>query len=158
MILAGSFIQLPPVPSLLDPGLFAFQSSIFNKVFPHKVILHVVVHQDSKDIIDVINELCLGSPSQHTIKFMKSLQCPIAQTDSIVHIFGTNFAVDMFNHCVLDKMQGRVKTFYSIDKGVKKLLKLSSFARILALKEESRVIITHNLENGLVNGLSATIN
>ena len=109
MILAGSFLQLPPVPSLLDPALFTFQSKIFNKVFPHKVNLHVVVHQDSKDIIDAINELCLSSPSQHTIKLMKSLKHPIAQNDSTVHIFGTNFNVDMFNHDVLDKMQGTMK-------------------------------------------------
>ena len=36
---AGSFFQLPPVPSASDPGLYAFQSEIFTKVFPHKIKL-----------------------------------------------------------------------------------------------------------------------
>ena len=39
VVAAGSFWQLPLVPSLLDPGMFAFQSTDFQKVFPHKIHL-----------------------------------------------------------------------------------------------------------------------
>ena len=43
VIAAGSFVQLPPVPNIMDPGLFAFQSMKFATTFPHKVHLNVVV-------------------------------------------------------------------------------------------------------------------
>ena len=36
---AGSFYQLPPVPSVTDPALYAFQSDKFTLTFPHKVSL-----------------------------------------------------------------------------------------------------------------------
>ena len=88
---------------------------------------------------------------------MKSLQCPIAHTNDTVHIFGTNFDVDIFNHDMLQKMNGVMSTYYANDKGVKKLLKVSSSSRVLALKPGCRVIITHNLANGLVNGLTARV-
>ena len=60
VIAAGSFVQLPPVPSLFDPGKYAFESDMFTKVFPHKIHLDTVMHQDQQDLINAINELCLG--------------------------------------------------------------------------------------------------
>ena len=33
MIAGGSFLQLPPVPSLFDPGFYAFQSEKFMQTF-----------------------------------------------------------------------------------------------------------------------------
>ena len=43
VIAAGSFLQLPPVSSVLDPGLFAFQIAKFLQTFPHKLHLNLVV-------------------------------------------------------------------------------------------------------------------
>ena len=49
VLAAGSFVQLPPVPSVLDSVLFAFQSDMFARMFPHKINLKTVVHQDEVD-------------------------------------------------------------------------------------------------------------
>ena len=59
VIAAGSFVQLPPVPSVIDPGLFAFQSDMFAKTFPHKIHLNTVVCQDEVDLVNAINECVL---------------------------------------------------------------------------------------------------
>ena len=89
VIAAGSFVQLPPVPNIMDPGLFAFQSLKFRSTFPHKVHLNVVVHQDKKELVNSINELCLGEATQKSVDFFKSLDRPIPVNDSTVYIFGT---------------------------------------------------------------------
>ena len=121
VLAAGSFVQLPPVPSVLDPGLFAFQSDMFAKTFPHKINLKTVVCQDEVDLLNAINELCLGCPSQQmTVTLMKHLRHPIVKDEQTVHIFGNNFDMDMYNHEILEKLQGNMQVIYAKDNGVKK--------------------------------------
>ena len=66
VIAAGSFFQLPPVPSLTDEGLYAFQSENFRKIFPLHFKLESVLRQTEPDLIKAINELCDGMPSKET--------------------------------------------------------------------------------------------
>ena len=73
IIAAGSFIQLPPVPSITDSGLFCFQSPIFRYVFPHHMHLFEVVCQNEIDLINAVNEICDGTPSVETLKLMDEL-------------------------------------------------------------------------------------
>ena len=87
VIAAGSFVQLPPVPSLFDPGKYAFESDMFTKVFPHKIHLDTVMHQDQQDLINAINELCLGEPTDYTIAMLRSLSRPITHTDQTVYFW-----------------------------------------------------------------------
>ena len=157
VIAAGSFIQLPPVPNRMDPGLFAFQSTKFKATFPHKIPLNVVVHQDQKELVDAINELCLGETSQKSVDFLKNLDKPIPVKDSTVYIFGTNFNVDMLNHDKLQALPGALKVYYSWDRGNWKNVKLCKASKLLAIKSNARVIIIQNLDNGLVNGLCGLI-
>ena len=62
IIAAGSFKQLPLVPSTSDSGLFCFQSPLFKHVFPHHMQLCEVVRQHQINLINAINEICDGSP------------------------------------------------------------------------------------------------
>ena len=73
---AGSFKQLPPIPSFTDPGRFCFQSPIFDSVFPHHMVLDEVVRQCEKDLIKAINEFCDGNLSQDTLKLVEELKRP----------------------------------------------------------------------------------
>ena len=154
---AGSFYQLPPVPSVTDPALYAFQSQTFSLTFPHKVSLQKVVHQDQMDLICAVHELCMGTPLRQTSHLMKSLSQQISITDYTVHIFGTHFDVDMYNHDRLHQLQGDMLFLRSEDKGNKRCIKLCKVPRCLALKQNCKVIITHNLANGLVNGLCGKV-
>ena len=54
-------------------------------------------------------------------------------------------------------MPGLTQVFQSEDKGPKKYMKLTNAPKTLALKNGCRVVITHNLNNGLVNGLTAKV-
>ena len=44
IVLCGDFRQLPPVPNILygEEGDFCFESSVFEEVFPHRVVLSEV--------------------------------------------------------------------------------------------------------------------
>ena len=157
MIGGGSFFQLPPVPSIMDPGMYAFQSDVFMYVFPHKINLKQVVRQDEPELIAAINELSIGDPSESSVKFLRSLKRPIPHSDNTVFIYGTNFDVDFYNYDQLQKLNGIMYIYKSNDKGNKKLCKLIPAPKVLPLKINTKVIITRNLENGLVNGLSGRI-
>ena len=72
-------------------------------------------------------------------------------------MFGNNFDIDMYNHEILETLQGNMEVIYAKDNGLKKLLKVSSANKILALKPGCQVIVTRNLDSGLVNGLTAKV-
>ena len=122
VIAAGSFYQLPPVPSLNDEGLYAFQNSLFRKIFPHHFKLETVLYQTEIDLIKAINELCDGRPIPSTVKLIKSLKHPMQSTQRTVHMFGNNFDVEMFNYDSLDKLPTPQKTYQSEDSDDKKVL------------------------------------
>ena len=87
------------------------------------------------DLICAVHELCMGTPSRQTSHLMKSLCQQIPITDHTVHIFGTNFDVDMYNHDRLYQLQGDMLLLRSKDKGNKKCIKLCKVPRCLALEK-----------------------
>ena len=115
------------------------------------------MRQDEPELINAINELCMGNPSPRSIEYLRKLQKPIPHTDDTVFIFGTNFDVDFFNHQKLEQLPGAMSVLNSKDKGLPKYLRLSNALKALALKVGCKVIVTWNLSNGLVNGLTATV-
>ena len=157
VIAAGSFVQLPPVPSHNDKGEYAFQAEHFNKVFPHRVHLNAVVRQKEVDLIAAINELCEGNPSTNTHRLMSSLMRPIATARDALHIFGTNYNVEFFNHMNLEELLGEEFMYTAQDIGNPKWFRRTGAPKHLLFKENCKVIVTRNLQNGLVNGLSGRI-
>ena len=153
----GSFYQLPPVPSATDQGLFAFQSNCFTKVFPHKVNLTSVHRQKELDFIRAINDLCEGNLSPRTHQLLSSLSRPIDPNLKPLYIFGTNYDVDFFNYMTLDTLPGDEHLYTAEDNGTKISYRKSGAPKYLLLKPNCKVIVTRNLHNGLVNGISATI-
>ena len=71
---------------------------MFTKVLLHKIHLDTVMHQDQQDLINAINELCLGQPTDYTIAMLQSLSRPIKHTDQTVYIFST--AVHSWQWCL----------------------------------------------------------
>ena len=117
VIAAGSFVQLPPVPSLHDNAKYAFESNIFTKIFPHRIMLHQVHRQNQHDLVQSINELCEGKPSKKTHDLMQSLKRPLQHTLDALYIFGTNFEVDFFNAMTLKSVPYPEMTFLAKDYG-----------------------------------------
>ena len=157
VIAGGSFVQLPPVPSVYDEGKFAFESPVFRNVFPHRITLHAVLRQNELDLINAINELCEGTPSATTHALMRSLKRPVVSQDKKVYIFGTNYEVDFFNIMTVLNIQSNERIFTAHDTGDKTKLVKCGAPKYLVLKLGCQVIISRNLQSGLVNGLSAVV-
>lgn len=157
VVAAGSFTQLPPVASNVDPGKYSFECQNFHKMLPHKLQLNSVFRQKEPDLVQAVNELCMGNPSAETIKLLKSLGRPLPSTIKPVFIFGTNFDVSYYNMEQLQQLPGPLHTCKSIDDGDRKYLKRCTAPHLLPLKLNCKVIVLRNLENGLVNGLSGVV-
>ena len=153
----GSFYQLPPVPSVCDKGKFAFESKCFMKVFPHKFKLNSVHRQKQMDFIHAINDLCEGNISPRTHQLLLTLQRPLDPSLKPLFIFGTNYDVDFFNYMTLDQLHGKEFLFTAEDNGLKMSYKKCGAHKYLLLKKNCKVIVTRNLYNGLVNGISGTV-
>ena len=153
----GSFYQLPPVPSSGDPGKFAFESEVFNQVFPHKIIFQSVHRQKELDFIRAINELCEGNPSPRTDQLMCSLKKDLTTHFQPLYIFGTNYDVEFFNHMKLQQLQGQDILFTSEDNGDKVYFRRCGANKYLLLKKNCKVVVTRNLYNGLVNGIGGQV-
>ena len=159
VIAAGSFKQLPPVPSFTDPGKYCFESPIFDMVFPHHMHLHEVVHQEEQDLIKAINEFCNGTPSKETLELVDKLKRPLPddKKDDATYIFGTNFDVNFFNYDKLSKLPGNMKIYEAKDRCPQKYLKTCSAPIALPIKVNCKVMVIRNLDNGLVNRLTGTV-
>lgn len=154
---AGSFVQLPPVPSKLDEAKYAFQAEIFRHVFPHKLLLKQVVRQSEKEFTQAINELCEGGVSQQSIDLMKFLSRPLSPNADPVYIFGTNLDIDVFNYDKLGAIPGPAKIYHAVDDGDRKYLRRCAAPKHLALKLKCKVLVTRNLTDGLVNGMTGIV-
>ena len=157
VIAAGSFLQLPPVPSQLDQGNYAFESNCFSKVFPHKLNFNIVHRQKDMDLINAINELCEGKPTKGTEQLLIGLKRPLAVNTEPLYIFGTNNDVDFFNQMTLSKLNGHEYLFSAEDVGDNVSYRRCGAKKYLTVKLGCKVVITRNLYNGLVNGLSGTV-
>ena len=157
VIAAGSFLQLPPVPSSTDKGHYAFESTNFKKFFPHKLNFSVVHRQKDMELINAINCLCEGTTSHATHIFLRGLKRPIQNIDNPVRIFSCNYDVDFFNIMMLDTLPGQEIMFTAEDIALTSNIVTCSAPKYLPLKVGCKVIIIRNLENGLVNGISAVV-
>ncbi|XP_033729325.1 ATP-dependent DNA helicase pif1-like [Pecten maximus] len=75
VVLVGDFYQLPPVANQLhgDSGKPCFLLPWFDDFSPHKVVLNEIHRQEDTTLIQCINELEIGHPSDDTVAFLKSL-------------------------------------------------------------------------------------
>lgn len=159
VILAGDFDQLPPVGNKLigDPGNHCFKLPWFNNCFPHKVQLNIIHRQSETALIQCINELGMGEPSDASVAFLKSLDRPLPNEEECVNLFARNLDVDVFNYNKLQKLTGELKVYKASDEGSEHYLSKFLAPKHLGVKVGCPVILVKNLTNSLVNGLSGTV-
>ena len=80
------------------------------------IFYHKVMRQDEPDLINAVNELCDGSPSQPTVDLMKNLARPLEEVNPTL-LFGTRLDVDIVNHDKLYQLQGQQINFKAEDSG-----------------------------------------
>lgn len=159
VILVGDFFQLPPISNELygDPGNQCFKLTWFEHMFPHKINLHIVHRQDELNLIKCVNELEIGNPSEVTVAFLNSLDRPLENEESSVHLFARNLDVDVFNYKKLQQIPGDMTVYNSTDEGSSYYLNKLMAPKNLGLKLKCRVMLIKNLSDVLVNGMCGEV-
>ena len=74
----GDFLQLPPVPSAIDEGKYAFQSELWHFVFPHQVILEDSFRaKDDNELVNLLKDISVGRCSDQSLNLIKTLSRPL---------------------------------------------------------------------------------
>ena len=158
LIVLGDFRQLPPVPSKWsqDAGRWVFESTNWSYVVPHVIQLQQVHRQNDSNFVEYINEVARGSISKECQAFMQSLN---DEQDRKTHLFPKRINVDIHNAEKLKLMPGEIH-YYDSREGMnisRKFRNSINVPHVLAFKENSPVILTVNLSEKLVNGLSGYV-
>lgn len=119
VILAGDFLQLPPVANELvgDRGLHCFNVPWFNRCFPHKIKLNFIHRQSDTTLIKCINALEKGNVSDEDVAFINSLSRSLENEENCVHLFSRNIDVDIHNYTKIQTVAGELKIYKSVDEG-----------------------------------------
>lgn len=126
VVASGDFFQLPPVPRYDDEGNFAFQSKLWDVVFPHTCLLKTVQRQKEPAFIDFVNELRHDICSDAGRRFADTLSRRVNPEDFgvgyVSQIYATNDEVDFSNFVQLESVEGDFQTWRAVDSGDKNLL------------------------------------
>lgn len=153
IIVVGEFLQLRPVPSTFDDGVFMFQSRLFEKVITHRFELKTMMRQNVEDLtfINALKDLRLGQCSPETEALMRSLERPIE--GEAVEIYFTKLAVQLHNQEALFKLPGELLSFECIDSGNVSGISCPADTKLL-LKPGVKVMIVWNVSEKVKNGTS----
>lgn len=159
VILVGDFLQLPPVANELygDPGNMCFRLPWFDSYFPHKINLKLVHRQEEHILINCINELETGDPSDESVAFLTSLNRPIQNENSSIQLFARNIDVDIFNYNKVKELPGELRVYKATDEGSEHYLNRLLAPKNLGLKVGCPVMLVKNINDSLVNGIRGTV-
>ena len=159
----GDFLQLPPVPSTVDDGKYAFQSHLWNLAFPHQVILEDSFRaKDDQELVNLLQDISRGQCSEYSLNLIKGLSRPLDPLDFelsyIPKVFPLNEDVDYANMCILDSLPGQEVVFQAYDVGEKKLLNWGLIAgEKVVLKIGAKVMFIYNINDKIKNGVQGTV-
>ena len=158
VIVAGDFLQLPPVPNSLysDNGEFCFASQLYRESIKHTVTLTEIVRQNDFRFINIIKNISSGHVNEDIINFMKEIERPLKNSDS-VKLFANNFLVDNYNRNKVLDINSTLFEYKAKDSGENKYLSKITAQSTLWLKKGVPVILLRNLSQELVNGLKGTV-
>ncbi len=159
VVLVGDFMQLPPVFKGFEAELFAFDSQAWGDAKVKTVHLTEIVRQhDEPHFAAFLNEVRMGKAKNYDV--IKECFDRVFPDDGIrpVRLFCKNIDVDAYNKSELNKLPGKLHSYYSTDEGSdtwKQFFDKNSQAPSkLELKVGAQVILLKNLNpaEGLVNG------
>ena len=121
VIASGDFFQLPPVPRYDAERNFAFQSKVWDVMFPHTCLLKTVQRQRQPAFVDFVNEIRLGTCSPTGRQFADSLARRVSPedfgVDYLSEIYATNDEVDFSNFVHLESVNCELQTWRAVDSG-----------------------------------------
>jgi len=131
-------------------------SRIFDKVFPHKIVLKTIIRQSEIPLIKAIDECAMGNVSPESIAFINNLNRMLPpDTEKTTVLFSTNEQVDDFNRRSIIEHPWQIYEFNSVDPGEN--LHRINVPKVLWLKNGAPVILMRNLTDKLVNRMQGII-
>ncbi|XP_060591293.1 uncharacterized protein LOC132746230 [Ruditapes philippinarum] len=138
-------------------GYFALKLFL-NNFFKHIIVVNEVYRQDEDSLINAVNELEKGVPSERTNEFLKTLSRPLnVPSTEVIKLFARNIDADICNYNILNELPGEIFTFDSQDFGDTYFLRKFIAPKHLGLKINAKVMLLTNLTDEYVNGLVGTI-
>ncbi len=159
VVFVGDMLQLPPVFNRMEEEMFAFDSEAWKSAGIKTVHLTEIVRQhDEPAFAAFLNEIRMGTAKNFDI--LEPCLTRVFPDDGIkpVKLFCKNYDVDAYNAAQLAKIEGPVKTYYSVDDGPtnwKQFFDKNCRApNPLHLKVGAQVMLLTNLaiESKLING------
>lgn len=154
IILVGDFFQLPPVNKNGEEKLFAFESQAWEEAQFEYCYLTEQHRQSDTLFLEILTAMRSGNVTDYHKNVLLSCQLE-AKPDT--QLFTHNADVDALNKIELDKLPGKVKTYYMEEGGqpnlVEALKRGCLSPEVLNLKVGAVVMFTRNNFNmGYVNG------
>lgn len=153
-IIVGEFLQLRPVPNILDAGEFMFKSTLFNRAIAHRFELKTLMRQNETDFtfVNCLREVRLGQCSVESLRFIKQLERELTiPEDEITHIFFCKIPASVFNLRKLEQLPGPEIRIESTDNGDTTNINCPAES-LLVLKEGCKVMLVWNKSKRLRNG------
>ncbi|CAL1301829.1 unnamed protein product [Larinioides sclopetarius] len=164
LILSGDFLQLPPVAKKGQNKSFCFQSAAWRNSIDVNIELHMVKRQDDKNFINILQDVRRGRCTRDVIEKLKATHSHRIDKDGIMatKLSTHKDDVDIINNSHLEKLPGRIQTYWAVDNCPDLSRFISSHCHVLEkleLKVGAQVMLTKNLDlqKGLVNGARGVV-
>ncbi|KXJ08430.1 ATP-dependent DNA helicase PIF1 [Exaiptasia diaphana] len=158
LVVVGEFLQLRPVPNLLDTGEFMFKSLLFDRAITHRVELKTLMRQNETDVefVNCLREVRLGECSDDSLRYIKQLGRDLSVPETeITHIFFRKIPAKVFNINKLQELPGPEIRLQEFDNGDAANINCPAES-VLVLKEGCKVMLIWNKSHTLRNGSMGT--
>jgi ATP-dependent DNA helicase PIF1 len=163
LVLAGDFLQLPPVPERGQTTTkYAFQSDAWQFAALHHVVLHQVHRQRDEQFVTMLNELRRGQYSDASRRLLEARRN--VRLTRPVRLYSRRVDVSAENAAELTRLPGETIRFAARDtvkfeQYREQLDKYCSAPAQLDLKVGAQVLLLKNIavNDGLVNGSQGTV-
>ena len=147
----GDFYQLSPVESS-----YCFESRKWRHVFPNFVVLKTVCRQDNLEFINILNKVRIGDTTG--VKEFIDAHCKRTNSDDFIYLYAQNNDVDSKNKARLKLLTTPKIKYIARDTELYSTLDTQHRApEELELSVGCPVVVTHNVDANLYNGLRGKI-
>ncbi len=163
VVISGDFFQLPPVSRVPKDKRFAWQSEAWRALGLQTCYLEEKFRQDDDKLIQVLDDIRVGSISESSEQILASrMEVDLGTDVTATKLYTHNVDVDRINLEELAKLEGQEKLFVyeskGTDKNIEKIFKSGLLMEKLTLKKGAVVIfIKNNAEAGYVNGTTGKV-
>jgi ATP-dependent exoDNAse (exonuclease V) alpha subunit len=158
VIFVGDFLQLPPVAKTGKYD-WAFMSNAWKEAELMPAVLTRIHRQDADAFKQVLNAVRVGKIGKEESAILQKRVARFPHS-KLMRLYTHNVQVDKFNNMMLDIIDNKEYTFKMMDSGHSGCAWIREnliCPEKLVLKVGARVMVTVNLNDGVVNGTIGTV-